>query len=413
MSEKHHTPRRRRRARTRTVAGPQADASLQPGASSAARPGRDPRPHPRSKAQTLQVGQFAPAVLDALTAHICVLDKAGWILAVNEAWRRFARENPPRGERDYVGDNYLRVCDQANGEGCPEAGPLAAGLRRVLNCRSAEFSLEYPCHAPGDFRWFVARVSRVRDAGRARAVVAHENITQRERAEQALRTSREQLRALAGRLQVAREEERSRVAREIHDVLAQELTRLNLDLNWLRGHLLKPDRTASVKELDARLREMSQTVDSAIDCVQRIATELRPVVLDSLGLSAAVEWQARDFHARNGIECSTTLRALELVPSRDTATAAFRILQESLTNVSRHAGATRVDILLEQSGADLVLRVRDNGRGIPPDAASDPRSVGLAGMRERALLLGGQFEVRGRPGLGTTVEVHLPLPPPN
>ena len=154
---------------------------------------------------------------------------------------------------------------------------------------------------------------------------------------------------------------------------------------------------------------MTGIADAAIESVQRIATELRPAVLDSLGLSAAVEWQAHDFQARSGIACHADAPEDELPVDRDSATAAFRILQESLTNVLRHAKATRVDILLEQDADRLVLRVQDNGCGMRSETLNDPMSIGLAGMRERALLLGGQLEIRSQPGSGTTVDVRLPL----
>ena len=143
--------------------------------------------------------------------------------------------------------------------------------------------------------------------------------------------------------------------------------------------------------------------------MQTIAAELRPAVLDSLGLCAAVEWQSRDFQARTGIACRADVSDAELPVDRRCATAAFRILQESLTNVLRHARARRVDVALRQEGDRLALRIQDDGCGLPPEALESPMSIGLAGMRERALLLGGQFELRSRPGAGTTVEVRLPL----
>jgi signal transduction histidine kinase len=240
-------------------------------------------------------------------------------------------------------------------------------------------------------------------------VAALEDITVRKQTEGELRASREQLRALAARLQAVREEERTRLAREIHDVLAQELTRLKIDLVWLRNRLAKPVPAAAAGSLAARVTEMSQMADTAIHAVQRIATELRPAVLDSLGLSAAVEWQVRDFQAHAKIPCHASVAEEEQPVGRATATAAFRILQESLTNVLRHAQATRVEVALRQEAGQCVLTVADNGRGIRPEVLTDPLSIGLAGMRERAGLLGGQLAIRSQPGAGTTIEVRLPL----
>jgi signal transduction histidine kinase len=234
------------------------------------------------------------------------------------------------------------------------------------------------------------------------------DITPLKRIEQALQASREKLRALAARVQAVREEERTAVAREIHDDLAQELTRLKIDITLL-GKLLAP---AGGRPLPAavgeKLAQMGVIADSAIQSVQRIATSLRPVVLDSLGLSAAIEWQAEDFQGRTGIGCSAVLPPKDLDLDRDTCTALFRILQESLTNVLRHSGATRVEILLREHADYIQLRVRDNGRGIRTDEAEAPSAVGLLGMRERARLLGGHCDIREISGEGTTVDARVP-----
>jgi signal transduction histidine kinase len=148
--------------------------------------------------------------------------------------------------------------------------------------------------------------------------------------------------------------------------------------------------------------------DTAIESVQKIATELRPVVLDTLGLCAAIEWQANEFEGRTGIKCELNLPHEELDLDRDYSTALFRILQESLTNVVRHAQATRVEIDLQREANHLALTVRDNGRGIGPTELNDPHSLGLLGMRERAMLLGGECQITGNPTFGTEVEARFP-----
>ena len=205
------------------------------------------------------------------------------------------------------------------------------------------------------------------------------------------------------------ENERSRIAREIHDVLAQELTQLKIDLAYLQRQLSKFGIAVAPEAMLSKFSEMSQLTDTAINCVQRIATELRPVVLDSLGLSAAVEWQARDFQSRTGIQCLAQVPATEKVYDKNVATAIFRILQEALTNVSRHSKATQVRILLRINGSQVRLELQDNGCGIASDTIKSPMSIGLAGMRERAQLLGGHFEIKSRPESGTTVEVSIPM----
>ncbi len=224
-----------------------------------------------------------------------------------------------------------------------------------------------------------------------------------------LRVSQENLRALAARLLVVREEERTHLAREIHDVLAQDLTRLKIDLVWLQHRVTKLGKGSARGRLAARVAEMNQMAARVLHCVQRIATGLRPVVLDSLGLCAAVEWQARDFQDHSGVQCHASVPADELTVGHDAATAVFRILQECLTNVQRHAHATNVEVSLRQEAGQLLLRVEDNGRGIRVKQLRDPRSIGLVGMRERALLLGGKLEIRSHPGAGTVIEMRVPV----
>ena len=609
--------------------------------------------------------RFFRATLDALSAHIAILDEAGAIVAVNRAWRDFAVANQLAVQTAAAGANYLAVCDAATGPDAGIARAFAAGIREVLGRKRTKFSLEYPCHSPNERRWFIGHVTRFSGAGPVQLVVAHENITERawaeealrrseekfrclfesskdavmilappawtftagnpacvkmfgakneqefiahgpaslsparqpdgrgsaekaramietalrrgshffewthrriggeefsadvlltrveqgkkrvvqatvrditerkraeaklreseakfralfegssypmgltknglqvmvnpayvalfgyanaaevigqpllhdiapeerprirafarrrrtrepvadyyesrgirqdgtvfdagvgvstyelngevysigilhditerKRTEESLRNSREQMRALATRLQSVREEERTSLAREMHDQLAQELTRLKIDLVWLERRVAKSAGAAAPATLAARVAEMSQVADSAIQSVQRIATGLRPAVLDSLGLCAAVDWQARDFQAHSEIACRVSVPAAEPPVSREIATATFRILQESLTNVARHAGATRVKISLRQEADKIILRIADNGGGIPPEALGSPLSIGLAGMRERTLLLGGSWAVRSRPGSGTTIEMRLPL----
>ena len=242
-----------------------------------------------------------------------------------------------------------------------------------------------------------------------RFVTSFSDITERRRAEDALLASHEELRALAARVQTVREEERTRIAREIHDVLAQELTSLKIDLAVLTRLLDKPGGVGRRTLVREKLAEMATTADTAIRSVQKIATDLRPAVLDSLGLCAAVEWQVNDFQRRTGITCETRLPAGDLVVDRDRSTALFRILQESLTNVVRHAAATRVEVTLQREGEHIVLTVRDNGKGIQTSQAQAPGSVGLIGVRERALLLGGRCEITGRAGEGTTVVARVPV----
>jgi PAS domain S-box-containing protein len=240
------------------------------------------------------------------------------------------------------------------------------------------------------------------------AVVVFKDTTDRKRAEAQLQDSLRRLRKLSGRLEGIREEERGRIARELHDELGVGLTCLKIDLSRLGGLLgerLVPRDRAKV---DEKIRGMKEQVDSTITSVQRIVAELRPGVLDDLGLVAAIEWQCRDFQRRTGIICHCTVSHEDLRVDPEHATAVFRICQEALTNVTRHAQATEVQVRLEDQGVGLLLQVRDNGRGIPHDRLTDAKSFGLLGMRERAGLLGGDVQIETREGNGTTIILHLP-----
>ena len=228
-------------------------------------------------------------------------------------------------------------------------------------------------------------------------------IAERRQAEARLQQSQESLRALAARLRSVREEEQTRIAREIHDELGQSLTGLKMDLAWLAQHL-----PPSAKPLRGKTQEMSGLIDGTIQSVRRIASGLRPEVLDEGGLSAAIEWQVREFQKRTGIRCRITLPDQEPELERDQATAVFRILQEVLTNVARHAHATRVDVVMTAEPRALQLEVQDNGRGIADSERRSNKSLGLLGMRERALLIGGEVDIAGLKGAGTRVMLSVP-----
>ena len=231
-------------------------------------------------------------------------------------------------------------------------------------------------------------------------------IADRVRAEEQLRASLDQLRALAARLQNVREEERTSISREIHDELGQMCTAIKMDLALI-GHKATKRQT----RLRAKVDSAIQLVDGMIVTLRRIAFELRPRTLDDLGLNAALEGQAQEFENRTRIRCRITLPKEPLVLDAERSTAIFRIFQESLTNVARHGQATRVEARLEREENHLILQVRDNGRGFDPEEAKARKSLGLVGMQERALLLNGELKVEGVPGSGTTMTLRIPLPP--
>jgi signal transduction histidine kinase len=227
---------------------------------------------------------------------------------------------------------------------------------------------------------------------------------ERQRAEEKLRRSLEQLRALTTYLQYVREEERTRIAREVHDELGQALTGLKLDMSWLLTKVGK-NRTPVTE----KVKTMVEHIDETIQTVRRIATELRPGILDSLGLVAAIEWQANEFQSRTKVPCHVETNVADQTWDQDFSTVFFRIFQETLTNIIRHAKATRVDVRLAEEEGKLVLTVKDNGRGITEEDIANTRSIGLVGMRERAGLIGGELTIQGAPGQGTTVTLRVPL----
>jgi PAS domain S-box-containing protein len=234
-------------------------------------------------------------------------------------------------------------------------------------------------------------------------VISFRDISERKRVEEKLRKSYEQLHHFAVSLQSSREEERSRIAREIHDELGQALTGLKFDISWIGKKLPK-----GTEELKDKTRSIAGVIDGTIQMVRRMSSELRPGVLDRLGLAAAIEWQVEEFQSRTGIKCTRSPNFEGLRLERDRATAIFRIFQEALTNVARHANASAVDVSLSLESGNLILEVRDDGVGIPESALLDPKSIGLLGMKERAMAFGGRVNIVGHPGSGTRVILIIP-----
>jgi len=233
------------------------------------------------------------------------------------------------------------------------------------------------------------------------------DITERKRTEEELQRSFDHLRALTAELQSVREEERRRLAREIHDELGQALTAIKLDVTALVREL-PADQGSTVQRSQSILKLLDETIQS----VQRISTNLRPSILDDLGLAAALEWAAEEFEARTGTKCRIHMLDENITIDPDRATALFRIFQETLTNVARHAKATEVNVRLAEESGNLTLEVHDNGVGIDEEELSAGKSLGILGMRERARLLGGELTIRGVPDGGTTIRVRIPRAEP-
>jgi PAS domain S-box-containing protein len=338
------------------------------------------------------------AIFDQTFQFIGLLSLDGTLLEANRTALVFAGLQPT----DVLGKPFWDTPWWAHSPTLQER--LRQAVRAAASGEVVRFEATHPDRT-GRLRYVDFSLKPVHDEHGAVSLLIPEgrDITERKHAQQALEESREQLRGLADGLLLAREEERTTIARDIHDVLGQTLTALKMDVAWI-GRRLDGD----VPSARAKLAAMATLIDDTVVAVRRIATDLRPGILDDLGLAAAVEWQAREFESRTGIHCALHASLGDGALDPTASTAVFRIFQESLTNVTRHSQASHVAITLERRDGDLILEVRDDGIGIAEADASNVRSIGLAGMRERAQLVGGAVSIAGSPGAGTTVRVQIP-----
>jgi PAS domain S-box-containing protein len=283
-----------------------------------------------------------------------------------------------------------------------------AAIERFRNIQHHQnISLEYRWqHADGSYRWLLDQaVLQSGTEGKSTLILgAWQDVTERRWAQNELEQSLSRTRELSRRLEAIREEEGSRIAREIHDELGVTLTCLKCDLLRLKQ---APVSSAST-EIEMKIPRMVQLVDDTITTVQRLARELRPQILDDLGLSAALEWLSQDIQKRTGLRCAFISMTDDQPLSSERATALFRICQEALTNIVRHAEATDVHIDLGRINGNVELEIRDNGKGIADERLNDAKAIGLFGMRERASLVGGQISIKGVTGQGTLIKVRMP-----
>jgi PAS domain S-box-containing protein len=282
-----------------------------------------------------------------------------------------------------------------------------AALKQLLESRGVVRGFEYEVYRKdGSTIWISESVRAVRDEGGK--VLYYEgtieDTTERKLAEYELQQTLGQVRTLSRRLEVVREDERTRIARELHDELGVRLTCLKMDLSRLQPLM----NDASRPKLEEKVLSMIEQVDTTIAAIQGLVAELRPGVLDDLGLVAAIEWQCRDFERRSGIRCFVDSKEEDIPLDSARATVAFRICQEALTNVVRHARAKEIRVHLDILDRELLLEIHDDGQGILPEKVTDTRSLGLLGMRERAGAVGGTLRIVGLPGEGTTVTLQLP-----
>ncbi|MBI3519710.1 MAG: PAS domain S-box protein [Bacteroidetes bacterium] len=347
---------------------------------------------------------FNRGILNSLTSHIAVVNSEGYILAVNNSWRIFAKEN---GDATLlstgVGSNYFEVCEKAIRANAEMSVEALKGIKDVFSGMTEDFYLEYPCHSPREKRWFGMRVMKF-DSDEPLVVVTHQNITERKNAEDEIIEKNIQLKSLLQIAQTIREEERKNVAREIHDELGQQLTALKMDLDWI----LHKQNNSDTKVV-SKLNEMLKMNDGIINTVRRISSDLRPAIIDDLGLIATIEWKCADFEEKSNITCRFSSTIKERKFSKNFSINVYRILQETLTNVARHSEATKVDILVSGDQKEFILEIKDNGKGISEENITNNKRLGILGMKERAGILDGELIITGNAKKGTSVKLILSL----
>ena len=333
-------------------------------------------------------------ILDSLPFYVMLIDEDHRILQANRAVRAQLGMEP----ESIVGEYCPKVIHGLDRpwHACPleEAAVTGQAVEREsydegfgLWLRSAVYPLGMT--TPDGKRVFFHMVS---------------DITPRKKTEEQLRASQAELRSLSGHLESVREAERAKIASEVHDDLGQILTALNIDFAWLSKRL-----PADHAVFEQKLTSMRGLLNSAIQTVKRVALELRPGILDDLGLAAAIEWQGQDFEKRTEVRFTLKIEGQRVTLDRDRTTAMFRIFQEALTNVATHAKATKVRVILTQGIRRLRLEIRDNGKGIQSKEIANPTSFGLIGIRERVRALGGRVRIQGIEGKGTIVAVSIPV----
>jgi PAS domain S-box-containing protein len=344
------------------------------------------------------------AIVDSAMDAIITVDESQNIVLFNRA-----AEQVFGVRRDQVLGTSLDRFLPARFRGAHRGHVAAFGRTGVTSRKMGDVTTLWALRAEGAEEFPIeASISQAQESesgdGKRYYTVILRDITLRKRAEDELRRREQELRELSARVLEVREEEKTLIARELHDELGQLLTALKMDMGWLRERLADP-------ALRAKADEMAALLDTTVASTRRISADLRPLMLDDLGLADAAEWLVEDFAKRSGVQCALQLARSEAFEdlAMPVSTALYRALQESLTNIARHSGARHAWITLAAEGGALRLEVEDDGRGISAEDAAKPRSLGLKGMRERVAYFGGIFEVARAPRGGTRVRLSVPL----
>ena len=340
---------------------------------------------------------FSSTIVDTNPALIIAFDKDGKTVRFNKSCESISGYNSHEvigrtfGELPIVGDKIFST-DGHLLENKPNQFPTYFESQWITKskkkCTIAWSSVELE-NTVGNIKWIISGI----------------DITEQKRAEEALNRYQKQLQKLSAHLQSVREEEQARISREIHDELGQILSTVLIDISWLERHESKEDK----KKWLEKLNSVSRNIENTIKQVQKISSDLRPTLLDNLGLAAAIEWQIKEFTQKSRIRCIVNLKDKELEVSKEISTTIFRILQESLTNVLRHAKAAEVKVNLIRKSNKLLLEIEDNGIGISNGQINNPNSLGLLGIQERVRSLKGKIDIIGFPGKGTAIKVSFPI----
>jgi PAS domain S-box-containing protein len=329
--------------------------------------------------------QLLQSALDALSANIAILDEAGKIMVVNASWRAFADENDLAWADYGVGRNYLAVADSASGDSAEGAQEAAGGIGELLSGQRDRFLVEYPCHRPGEERWFIMRATRFESSEGVRVAVSHENITERKRAERQI----EQAAAVA---------ERERLARDLHDAVTQALFSASLVADTL------PRIWERYPEEGRRgLEELRRLTHGALAEMRTLLLELRPDALSEQDLGVLLRQLTDGMMARMRIPVATTVVGDCSLPA-EVQIALYRIAQEALNNIAKHARASRAAVSLDCEPDRVTLRISDDGQGFDPEAAQ-PHQLGMKIMHERAQAIGASIRAKSQPGQGTELVV--------
>ena len=346
--------------------------------------------------------RFIRTTLDALSSAVAVIDEGGQIIFANEVWQDLLAQGGGSIVRDPP--NYspcLSGCKE-NLSQCQSRKKMDVAVTALLAGKQQDFSLEYTCLQASEVHWFQVRIERFKGSASLRLIISHEDITERKLAAEEVSRAARNYKIMLRNVELANEEHSKEIAREVHDQLGATLTMLKLGLATSKSNADLPE------SLNDKFSGLIELADMALQSVKRVTARLRPSMLDTLGLVAAIKWHAKEFSRMTGIETEVQVADYIKLPA-ERGTAIFRIVQEALTNIAKHANASKVSILGRQTKRDLIFIVNDDGVGLPADARSRNGSYGLIGMQERAGYLGGRLLLDNRPAGGTCMTLQVPI----